>query len=138
MSDGISFDFSELDELAADLAAVPPEAVKTLDSAFRFTAHRIKQGAAKKVSGRRHWKQAASAIDYDVEHTPTGPEAEIGYDKSKRAGPLGNLVEFGAPGAPNALTPGNELVSTLHEEREDFVRGIERAIDDAHKQAGLT
>lgn len=139
---GITVDFSELDRLAADLGDVPAEAEKTLKSALQFTATRVKRGAARKVSGRRHFAGAAAAIDYEMKgFTGFGAhvlEVEVGYNESRGgASKLSNLIEFGAPGSPNALTPGNELQRTLHEEEEDFVRGIGRALDDAHRKAGL-
>lgn len=137
MSDGVSFDFSELDKLTADLGTVPPEAVKNLRSAVQVTAFRVKKGAAEKVGRRKHFRQAAAAITYDTAESKSGVEAEIGYDKDRDTGKLGNLVEFGAPGAPNALTPGNELATALHDEEPDFVRGVEKALDDAHRKAGL-
>jgi hypothetical protein len=141
MADGITFNFDDLDRLAADLESVPKNIGPFLESAIKFTSVRIKRGAARKVGRRRHFKQAAAAIDFDVKHFKGfGVEivqSEIGYNKDKDVGQLGNLVEFGAPGSPNALTPGNELVTTLHEEEADFIRGIERAVDDAHKKAGL-
>jgi hypothetical protein len=141
MADGITFNFDDLNRLAADLESVPKNIGPFLESAIKFTSVRIKRGAARKVSRRRHFKQAAAAIDFDVKHFKGfGAEvvqSEIGYNKDKDPGRLGNLVEFGAPGSPNALTPGSELVTTLHEEEADFIRGIERAVDDAHKKAGL-
>jgi hypothetical protein len=141
VADGITFNFDDLDRLAADLESVPKNIGPFLESAIKFTSVRIKRGAARKVGRRRHFKQAAAAIDFDVKHFKGfGAEvvqSEIGYNKDKDPGRLGNLVEFGAPNSPNALTPGGELVTTLHEEEADFIRGIERAVDDAHKKAGL-
>jgi hypothetical protein len=146
MADGLTFNFDDLDRLAADLESVPKNIGPFLESAVKFTSVRIKRGAARKVGRRRHFKQAAAAIDFDVKHFKGfGAEviqSEIGYNKDKPVGDkfpgaLGNLLEFGAPGSPNALTPGNELATTLHEEEADFIRGIERAVDDAHKKAGL-
>jgi hypothetical protein len=149
MADGITFNFDDLDRLAADLESVPKNIGPFLESAIKFTSVRIKRGAARKVGRRRHFKQAAAAIDFDVKHFKGfGAEvvqSEIGYNKDKVVGEgkwrtpgnLGNIIEFGAPGSTNSLTPGNELVTTLHEEEADFVSGIEKAVDDAHKKAGL-
>jgi hypothetical protein len=141
MADGITFNFDDLDRLAADLESVPKNIGPFLESAVKFTSVRIKRGAARKVGRRRHFKQAAAAIDFDVKHFKGfGAEviqSEIGYNKDKDEGRLGNLVEYGAPGSPNALTPGNELVTTLHEEEPDFVSGIEKAVDDSLRKAGL-
>lgn len=141
MADEITFDFSELTELVADLGAAPAEAVPAVGSALQYTANRIKRGAAAKVRSRRHFKQAAAAIDYELTgFSGFGANViavEIGYDKHRPAGALGNLIEFGAPGSLNALTPGGELITTLHQEQPDFVKGLGKALDDAHKRVGL-
>lgn len=140
MTDGISFNFDDLNRLAADLESVPKTITPFLESALKFTSVRIKRGAARKVQRRKRFKGAAKAIDFDLKRfSGFGAnviESEIGYDKAK-GGAIGSLAEFGAPGSPNALAPGNELATTLHEEEADFIRGIERAVDDAQKKAGL-
>ena len=140
MADGITFNFDDLDRLAADLESVPKTITPFLVSAVKFTSVRIKRGAAAKVRRRRRFKGGAKAIDFDVKQFKGFGahviQSEIGYNKAK-GGAIGNLVEFGAPGATNALAPGNELATTLHEEEADFIRGVERAVDDAHKKAGL-
>ena len=140
MADGITFDFDDLNVLAADLESVPKTITPFLVSALKFTSVRIKKGAAAKVGRRKRFRGGARAIDFDVKHFKGFGahviQSEIGYNKEK-GGAIGSLGEFGAPGSPNALTPGNELATTLREEEADFVRGIERAVDDAHKKAGL-
>lgn len=138
MADGISFDFSELNRLAADLGRVADGIEPFLKSALNVSSLKIKRAAQSKVSKRRHFKQAARAITFDVESRRGGFFSEIGYDKSRGAAALlGNLVEFGAPDSPNALTPGNELQSSLHDNEADFVYGIERAVDDVMRKADL-
>jgi hypothetical protein len=141
MADGVSFDFTELTRLAADLESVPKNIGPFLESAIKFTSVNVKRAASRKVGRRKHFKQAAAAIDFEVKHfSGFGVkiiQSEIGYDKERPAGELGNLVEFGAPGSPNALTPGNELATSLHENEEDFMRGVERAEEDARRKAGL-
>ena len=141
MSDGIDLDFSELTSLAADLGKVPENAGPLINSAVQFKSREIKKSAAKKVGRRKHFKQAAQAIDYDLKvfqgFGVSVLQSEIGFDKDKPAGALGNLTEFGAPGAANALTPGNELVSSLHEQEADFEKGLSKALEDAERKAGL-
>lgn len=141
MGDGIHVDLSELAQLSADLGTVPETAGSFINSAVQFTSKEVKKSAAKKVGRRRHFKQAAAAIDYEVKtfqgFGASVIQSEIGYDKDKSAGPLGNLIEFGAPGSGNALTPGNELVTSLHEQEDDFARGLLKATADAERKAGL-
>lgn len=138
MADGISFDFSALNKLAADLERAAEGIEPFLKSALNVTSLKIKRSAQSKVRGRKRFGQAAQAITFDVTARKRYIDSEIGYDKRRGgAANLGNLVEFGAPGSPNALAPGSELVSSLHEEEADFVRGVERAVDDSLKKAGL-
>lgn len=156
------FDFSELNQLAADLGEVRGNLGPFLNSAVQFTSREIKKDAAKKVGKRKYFKSAAAAIDYDinVSHSIASSqiESEIGYNKSSGGGKLGNLVEFGAPNAiphmnvrshgrwisirvpgasPRPLPPGNELSTALHDNEKDFVKGISDASADAEREAGL-
>ena len=150
MVDGISFDFSELDRLAGDLESVPKNIGPFLMSAIKFTSVNIKRASRRKVQARhKRFRAAVLAIDFEVKKfSGFGVDiiqSEIGYDKDlvigggewKTPGDLGNLLEFGAPGAPNAMTPGNELSRSLHENEADFIKGVERAEEDARKKAGL-
>jgi hypothetical protein len=138
MADGISFDFSELDRLAADLGKVADSIEPFVKSALNVTSLKVKRAAQEKVGRRRHFRQAAGAITFDVEARRGGFFSDIGYDKRRGAGALlGNLVEYGAPNSANALTPGNELATSLRENEADFVYGIERAEEDARRKAGL-
>lgn len=148
MSDGIDFDFSELDQLAASFAQVPETAGPFINSALQFTAKRIKTDAAKTVGQRKHFKQAAAGIDYDVStfhgFGASVLKVEVGYNKSGAHGDeakLGNFVEFGSPGnaATNLppLAPGNDLANALEANQDDFVKGLGDALRDAEKKAGL-
>lgn len=138
MADGIGFDFSELERLAADLESVAREIEKPLKQALNVTSFKVKKGAQEKVGQRRHFRQAARSITFDVFGRRGEVVSEIGYEKGRGgAAHLGNLIEFGSPGSPNALAPGYELRRSLHENEDDFVRGIMLAIDEAQRKAGL-
>jgi hypothetical protein len=136
------FDFSEVDRLAADLGEVPDNIGPYLNSAVQHTGFRVKKGAAKRVSGSRSWRAAAQAIDYDVKTLQafgvSQIQVDIGYDKDKPAGALGNLREYGAPDSPTGpLGPHNDLAAALHDEEKDFGYGIAKAAEDAERKAGL-
>lgn len=137
MSDGIEFDFTDLHKLAADLDAAA-DAAPLVKKALHVTSKHVKDGAQEKVSRRRHFRQAARSITFDVTERKSSLTSEIGYEKGRGgAAHLGNLIEFGAPGSPNALTPGGELVRTLREQESDFIRGVLAAVDDTLKRRGL-
>lgn len=138
MTDGIDFDFSELNKLGADLGEVPIIAAPNIRSAVQFTATLVKKEAAKSV-GRGRWSAAAAAIDYDL-HGTTGARlggisAEVGYNKGRAGGPLGNLREFGAPAQNTG--PSNDLLKALGNNQADFQKGLEIALKDAERKAGL-
>lgn len=140
MSDSINFDFSELTKLAADLGEVPRNAGPFIRSAVQFTATNVKKDARASVQGgSSRWKAAPGAIDYDI-HGTTGARlggisVEVGYNKDHGGGALGNLREFGAPG--KQLAPHNDLANALHKNEGDFQKGLEIALSDAEKKAGL-
>jgi len=139
-------DFSELDALSHDLGDAPQTVGPFLRAAVMKTAGNIKKAAAESVSDSELWKAAAGSIGYDV--VASSGEAvstltvDVGYDKDKGAGALGNLREFGAPnatygGKSTPLAPRNDLKTALAANEEDFERGVDRAVEDALKAVGL-
>lgn len=81
--------------LAAHLEAagddVVPEAKKVLGRA----GFNIKKDAQKKASGIRHAPHYPRSITYDTEWRGESGRVEIGPDKDKPQGPLGNILEYG-------------------------------------------
>lgn len=157
----MSFDFSELNKLSADLGEVPKNAGKHIRKAVEVTSRKVKDAANDSVkSSRASWsKPLAGAIDYEItaEAGDGGSSitSEVGYNKTrygKRAS-LGNLREFGAPNAPSGFfsgdkfipipgtsaprAPHNDLQIALHANEADFVKGLEDALRDAEREAGL-
>lgn len=156
-------DFSELIALAMDLGEVADNAGPAIRGAVEATAHDVKDDARGKVQGRALLGQAAAAIDYELKgfqgFGATVLDAEVGYDKGKPGGPLGNLIEYGAPrarphmlvtgkngktkvipvkgAAPRPLAPGGELQQALAENEDNFVERLDGAIDDVMGEAGL-
>lgn len=139
-------DFSELGKLASDLGQASDNIGPFLRSALTKTAGHVKKDAAESVGGSAAWGAAAAAIDYDVETAASDGGSQIsidiGYNKGKAAGALGNLREFGAPNATYGgksvpLGPHNDLLNALEANAADFERGIDKAVDDALKKAGL-
>ena len=100
----ITFDTSEVRRLAVELGAVPAQVAPEVRKVVAKGALNIKQDWAKRWAGLSHAPALASAVNYDVKAGPGGAEAEIGPDKSRRQGALGNLIEFGS--INNAPHPG--------------------------------
>lgn len=136
----MNVDFSEVDRLAADLGRAPETLPKYLRIAIEVSARNVKDDARDAVRGRRHFRQAAAAIDYELvgfSGAASGMDAEIGYNKGIGSGRLGNLIEYGAPRSNNSLAPGSELQKALAKNRSDFERGVATAVSDALREVGL-
>lgn len=147
----------DLMSLVRDLGDAAHGAEKNLRKAIEVTARHVKDDARKSVKGGSStWSGLVPAIDYDVTVGASGVEAEIGYDKGRAAGPLGNIREFGAPGAHRtvlgsvggeaaiiptagrlARPPHSDLKNALKGNEADFEKGISMALDSLLKEHGL-
>lgn len=138
MADGMSFDFSEMDRLAASFDHIPSETARGLRSAIEGTAHKVRDGWRAKLAGSPHFPALPYAITYDIKvlagaRFDTNLQADIGPDKRRAQGALGNISEYGTP-----KTPGRGYgLAALEEQIPDFQRGIDRAIEDGLQAAGL-
>ena len=138
----MKIDNGELNALAADLGDVGALAGPFINSAIQYTSKEIQTDARKSVGKRKHFGQAAAAIDYEVSvfqgFGASVIKAEIGYDKSVASGALGNLIEFGAPNSTSGpLTPTSDLANAMKANEDDFEKGLAKALADAEKKAGL-
>lgn len=137
MADGMSFDFTEMDRLAADLAEVPKNIGPFVRAAVEFGARNVKEDWRNLASGLPHAPAYPRSIGYDMKRFQgfgaTVIEAEIGPDKEKPQGALGNLIEGGSP----TSSPHHFDVAALRNEQDDFITGLQKAEDDARKKAGL-
>lgn len=137
MADGPSFDFSEFDAVAADLGDVSGKSGPFIRKAAEVFGRNVKDAWREKVEGATALPRLAGAVSYDVKGssglTGSQVEIEIGYDKSRTQGPLGNVSEFGTP----KVAPRGYGLAAFSENQEDLVRGVEAALADGRKAAGL-
>lgn len=124
---------SDLYRLALDLGTVPGNSGRNLIVAFNVTSGKIRKTWQGKLRGSAYLPGLPQALSWDVTASGTTLESEIGFDKSRGQGALGNVSEFGTPRSPGR---GFGLAS-LEENESDFEKGIEIAIDQALKEAGL-
>ena len=131
MTDGIGFDFSELDTLAADLGDAPNVAGKKVRQAIEVSARNVKDAWAKKLDGENALPHAPRSITYDIEASPGNEkstiEAEIGAETVRLQAPIVTVIEFGAPG--KNLAPRGYGLAALEETAPDFQRGLEIATE---------
>jgi hypothetical protein len=100
----IEVDVTGLDELISDLdraAKAVPVGVRTV---VQKGALNIKKDWQQRWTGLSSAPSLAAAVSYDTKEVPFGASAEIGPDKARRQGALGNLLEFGS--VNNAPHPG--------------------------------
>lgn len=123
----------DLFRLAADLGAAGRDALPFAATALGKTSNRIKQAWRGKVQGSLGLEGLAYALSYDVTVHAADVSSEIGYDKGKAQGPLGNISEFGSIRHP----PRGFGAAALQENTADFEHGIDRAVGDALKAHNL-
>lgn len=90
----------------------------------------IKNDAAARASGIAHAPAYPRSITYDMHFSLSGPSAEIGPDKSRRQGALGNILEYGT--SKNAPRP--HMGPAANAEEPKFAKALE---DLAVKATGL-
>lgn len=134
---GVEFDFSELDMLAADLGEAAANVGPFVRKAVQVTAHKVRDSWRENATGMLHAPAFPHSITYDMVgfqgFGATVLQAEIGPDKGRRQGALGNLIEFGSRNNP----PQGLGHEALQRNEEDFVHGIETAVADAMGTRGL-
>ena len=150
----VDVDNSELDKLATDLGRAGPAAGPFVAKAVEVTARNVRDTGRQNASGMAHAPAFPHSITYDLgaghgqtlgqavgsvlggaigAATSTTFRAEIGPDKGRAQGALGNLIEFGSVNNP----PQGIMHGALQANEADFERGIDKAIGDALKKAGL-
>lgn len=95
--------------------------------AVKVTSQKVRDDARSRIRGRKYLPAYPYSITYDVKVTAEGVEGEIGPDKGRSQGPLGNIVEYGT--SKNAPIP--HLGPALDANAEDLVAGIEIAVHQA-------
>ncbi|MFD6770594.1 hypothetical protein ACFWC6_30725 [Micromonospora chalcea] len=88
-SDGVARLRVKLDRAVSE---APEEAGKVVEKG----ALNIKNGMRRRVGGIAHAPAYPAAITYDRSAGLRGPEAEIGPDKRRRQGALGNILNYGS------------------------------------------
>jgi HK97 gp10 family phage protein len=122
----MNIDTSDLEKLADDLEQASKDILEEVKKVTAKGALNVKKDAQRRISGLAHAPAYPRSISYDVRTHGMVVEAEIGPDKNKRQGPLGNILEFGTVNNP----PHPHLSPALDAETSTY----ERYVADAGAQ----
>lgn len=126
----------DLNTLARDLGEVPKATAPFVRKAVEISARNIKDHIKSEYGGARQLPGAARSISYDLKGTTGSRLGGIGAEVGPELGGQGSLVGLVDEGAPR--TPGRKRITkALADEADGFTRGIEIAIEDGLKAAGL-
>lgn len=131
------FDFSELDQLAADLGEVPEKAGPNIAKAITVSSIKVKESWQEPLKGSATLPRLPYALSFDITNLQAFGvsviKSEIGFDKEKPQGALGNVSEYGTP----TITGRGYGIAALHANEADFVKGLSVALEQTERAAGL-
>jgi hypothetical protein len=110
-----------LTELTEDLEYARDHVLEETRKVVKRGANNIKKDAKERWSNLAHAPALPRAISYDVTVSGSTISAEIGPDKEKRQGALGNLLEYGS--VNNVARPA--LGPALDAEEPRFLKALE-------------
>jgi hypothetical protein len=92
----VDFEAPDLRKLVVDLDAAAGIAARDSRAVVAKGLLNIKTDSRRRAPGLAHAPAYPRAITYDVTQTATGAWGEVGPDKDRRQGALGNLLEYGS------------------------------------------
>jgi len=119
--------WAETEALAVDLAAAPERLLAGVGPVVSKGALNVKNDWRKNASGNAHAPDYPNSITYDLDVAANGASAEIGPDKDKKQGPLGNLLEFGSSKNP----PHLDGQRALGAEEPRFIAALEALAEES-------
>ena len=120
------FDVSDVYEFALGMDKSAADVERTMRPVVQRGALNIKREMQDDASGHPRFPSFPSSISYDTKANKSEISAEIGPDKDKRQGALGNILYFGTSKNAAAL----DINGPLDREEPKFVQAIENAIED--------
>lgn len=133
MGDKFTVDTSEVTQLATDLGRVAESAGPLVRKALEVSARNVRDHWRTGAAGMRHAPAYPASVTYDLSSFSgfgaTVLEAEIGPDKDRPQGALGNLIEFGSINNP----PQGQGQAALDATQDDFEKGLDMALDTAER-----
>lgn len=120
------FDVSDVYEFALGLDKAADDVFDKMRPVVARGAFNIKKDMQADAQGHPHSPAFPAAISYDTKALRNQISAEIGPDKAKKQGALGNILYFGT--AKNSAVL--DINGPLDREEPKFLKAIEDAIED--------
>ncbi|WP_413455994.1 hypothetical protein ACLQ8T_05800 [Glutamicibacter sp. FR1] len=115
----------ELRAFAADLGKIASKALPDTDAVLKKGAQNIKDDLVADARGSKHFKGMAGSISYDSMYGIGHAKYEIGPDKGRRGGALGNIAYFGTSRGGGTL----DLEGPLARESPNLERELDKLAD---------
>jgi len=120
----VDVEFSDARRLEADLGKIPGRVVRDVEAVTKRAAQNIKTMMAADAENDGHYPDFADAVTYERKFSSlTSIDYEIGPDKDRRQGALGNILYFGT--SNNA--PVLQLETPIMVEVPNFLRALRDA-----------
>lgn len=119
--------WAETDLLAADLDAAAARLGAAVTPVMAKGGVNVKKDWRQNASGLAHAPAYPASIGYDITVGPERVVVEIGPDKNKAQGALGNLLEFGSANNP----PHNDGGRALDAEEPRLLAALQDAATKA-------
>lgn len=133
MTDSFKVASSEIDQLIADLGEVAKTAGQYLRKAVEVSSIHVKNDWRDFSKGIPHAPLFPQSVTYEIKtfqgFGSSVISGEIGPDKEKPQGALGNLLEYGSVNNPPQNFGGNALKAN----ETDFQKGLVAALEDAER-----
>lgn len=115
----------DLRSLAADMSRAGGRVYVVSVARVAASASNVEQQARLNIRGHPRFRSYPASITHSL--SATGLAAEIGPDKHKRQGALGNILEYGTA----VTAPQAHLGPALEREAPRFLAAIDKMIDEA-------
>lgn len=120
------FDASDVLRLAIDLENISSNAQKPLRETVQKSARTIRDAMRRDAQGHAHFPHFPSSITFETKENAGSIDAEIGPDKGRTQGALGNILYFG--------TSKNAPVLNLNAPLDTEAPRFQKAVEDAAKK----
>lgn len=91
----LDIDTSDLRALATDLGKIPARLLPEADAVVKRGAQNVKDHMNADAAASAHFHGMAGSVTYDSAYRVGSVQYEVGPDKARRGGALGNIAYFG-------------------------------------------